>query len=79
MIELIIIGILAVVGLAVTLVILSFFTTWLKALLAKALFRMIFESATTHASVRIFASIGMPSSERSSKEVLSRNFPKALS
>ena len=36
MIELIIIGILAVVGLAVTLVILSFFTTWLKALLAKA-------------------------------------------
>ena len=32
----IIIGVLVVVGLAVTLVILSFFTTWLKALLAKA-------------------------------------------
>lgn len=36
MIEWIIIGVLVVVGLAVTLVILSFFTTWLKALLAKA-------------------------------------------
>ena len=36
LIEWIIIGALVVVGLAVTLVILSFFTTWLKALLAKA-------------------------------------------
>ena len=36
LIEWIIIGVLVVVGLAVTLVILSFFTTWLKALLAKA-------------------------------------------
>ncbi len=36
LIEWIIIGVLVVVGLAVALVILSFFTTWLKALLAKA-------------------------------------------
>ena len=36
MFELILLGVLAVVGLVVTLVIISFFNTWLKAFLAKA-------------------------------------------
>ena len=36
MIEWIIIGLLAVIGLVVSLVIISFFNTWLKAFLAKA-------------------------------------------
>ena len=36
MFELILIGLLAVIGLVITLVIISFFNTWLKAFLAKA-------------------------------------------